>query len=481
MARSEGKAVYHAVEGIDLGDEVEPLFSQLDDGLLQLREKRVDLRRGDMVRYLEKDHYRNEGDVIFDGEKLVQLFDHPDDYGTLPREFRVIREEDGGFPIRYWEGLIAHNSWVWLTRGDLLDQMIDNIRYDRGIYGVQACLYTWFDYKGKIYFIVYSADQVMHLSQDYIDDFIEHLSDEDRPFSWQCDDYGCPPLVDENRLLFTTDGMFNGEFDGKDVEFIPLDDDVLLTRIGSTILRDGKDYLAFESAPVCAVSEGTLVCAVGKIVHVGAGNSFTVGQLPNSMSNIVAFKGQFFGRSWGKNYRSKDGIHWAECHTAEWATHEAWLSVCGEALVVWFSNNIEYSRDGETWTSVKTFHEVMYVTSKNVIVGKANKLGVLWQGWALVLDPEDNVRVIVPFNDGLVHISARGLIHFSDDEGETWTARSVTPRSIWSPVVVQQKLYFIEDNDILWTDDLINFHKKTSVPLIHGLIPLHSDVTAMVS
>ncbi len=68
------------------------------------------LRRGDVVQFLDAGEYRNQGKFIWDGAALKDLTRDVDDYGNLPSEFTV----DQVPSVRYWSKSIEHNQIVWL-------------------------------------------------------------------------------------------------------------------------------------------------------------------------------------------------------------------------------------------------------------------------------------------------------------------------------------------------------------------------------
>ena len=66
--------------------------------------------RGDVICF--GGSYRNERKLIFDGEKLENLYTDIDDYGSVPPNYEVC---DDGFDIGDFEDLIDHNSINWLS------------------------------------------------------------------------------------------------------------------------------------------------------------------------------------------------------------------------------------------------------------------------------------------------------------------------------------------------------------------------------
>jgi hypothetical protein len=73
------------------------IFVVDDEDKLPSKIKKI-IKRGDIVENNEESGYRTSGVYIWDGKKSISLSTTPDDYGTIPIEFRVISE----FPIDYW-------------------------------------------------------------------------------------------------------------------------------------------------------------------------------------------------------------------------------------------------------------------------------------------------------------------------------------------------------------------------------------------
>lgn len=137
--------------------EFEP--EELQKGLDYLRGSNVDLVKGDLVVFDGVAGYRNDGIAIFDGSDIIELDTEPDDYGTLPKIFRVI---ENGVPINYWaqnpesneQNGIAHNSIVWFDHKLVLQECLKNITYGP----VDPCkfaIYTKFTYQNIQYRIIY--------------------------------------------------------------------------------------------------------------------------------------------------------------------------------------------------------------------------------------------------------------------------------------------------------------------------------------
>lgn len=72
------------------------------------------IRRGDVVHFGD-DRYRNEGKMIYDGEKLIELDEDLDEYGHLPLEFTLNEFPD----YEYFSSTIDHNNIRWLRIDDV--------------------------------------------------------------------------------------------------------------------------------------------------------------------------------------------------------------------------------------------------------------------------------------------------------------------------------------------------------------------------
>jgi len=128
-------------------DECELSNQELTNALSYLRKNNADLVKGDLIIFDAVAGYRNDGVAIFDGVSIINLSYEPDDYGNLPKSFRVIEDN---VPINYWStenGLpgISHNNIVWFDHSKVLTQCLHNIRH----------LSTSFIYNDEQYRIVY--------------------------------------------------------------------------------------------------------------------------------------------------------------------------------------------------------------------------------------------------------------------------------------------------------------------------------------
>lgn len=148
---------------------------ELAAGLEYLRSIKADLRKGDFVIYDSVAGYRDGGTTIFDGTKIINLGDFPDDYGSLPENFKVIED---GVPIDYWYGYGGglhglNNSFVWFNVDPYYSQCIDNMTVISGEDGGdhECRAKTTFVKDGETYTIVY------HTYTDYEENVKECFSD----------------------------------------------------------------------------------------------------------------------------------------------------------------------------------------------------------------------------------------------------------------------------------------------------------------
>lgn len=96
-----------------------------DEGLKVLKERAADLRRGDFILYEPYIGYRDDGKAIFNGTKIINLANEPDDYGTIPEEFQAVIE----FPPMYWDEYIDHNFLVpFDVAKNLQNLSVDQVR-----------------------------------------------------------------------------------------------------------------------------------------------------------------------------------------------------------------------------------------------------------------------------------------------------------------------------------------------------------------
>ena len=93
------------------------------------------IKRGDIINF--EGSYRNDNKLIFDGEKLIELYTEIDDYGSVPPKFKVGKE----FKPNHWINVIDHNTIIWLE-----DDILDTIKINN-----QTGYVTIFNQEYKIY------------------------------------------------------------------------------------------------------------------------------------------------------------------------------------------------------------------------------------------------------------------------------------------------------------------------------------------
>lgn len=82
-------------------------------------------KRGDILEISGLAGYRNHGLLIYDGEKYINLYFEDDDYGSVPPEFKCIKD----FPIKHWDGLISHNLYIYIDTSILDNYVIYKKKY----------------------------------------------------------------------------------------------------------------------------------------------------------------------------------------------------------------------------------------------------------------------------------------------------------------------------------------------------------------
>ena len=125
------KAFWAEIESApDYDDEKQYIVPDFDDENMKEKELRkyatlavkhgiLDVEHGDAFQWLHEDGYRNENLRFYDKDKGVVYpwSDGPDDYGTVPYQFKV-----GDFPPNKWSDDVDHNNFVFL-RKDLVEQL----------------------------------------------------------------------------------------------------------------------------------------------------------------------------------------------------------------------------------------------------------------------------------------------------------------------------------------------------------------------
>ncbi len=189
-----------------------PTSQELEKAMEYLKDHSI--KYGDLVIFKKNAGYRNEGIAIYDGKNLVQLYFDIDDYGSVPPQFKVLQENEYGIDIGLyhwhnikgkgkWKG-ICHNYIVWYDPSIHKNQLIENLCYDKKLFGAYALYSHLLDEKGeKIYIVV--LYQEMAKKNDYIDQdtytlnniaiekfkkiAIEKFNEKDLPFECYPDDY----------------------------------------------------------------------------------------------------------------------------------------------------------------------------------------------------------------------------------------------------------------------------------------------------
>ena len=148
-------------------NEVNVTKKELKKALEIIRAKNIDIKFGDLVANLSIPIYRNNGLLIFDGDKLVNLDSKIDEYGAVPYDVEVLNintEETGGklIPPRYWcydekveyngpRG-IDHNNIVWFNHNQYKDELLKNMTIDEK-FGRKS-LYSWFTLQNERYYVM---------------------------------------------------------------------------------------------------------------------------------------------------------------------------------------------------------------------------------------------------------------------------------------------------------------------------------------
>jgi len=112
---------YYALGPIFLWDPIYKLYrysntfpEKINKKHTKTFEPKTFMNRGDVICF--GGVYRNDRKMIFNGEKLEDLYTKIDDYGSVPPNYEVC---DDGFNIGDFEELIEHNSINWLSKKKL--------------------------------------------------------------------------------------------------------------------------------------------------------------------------------------------------------------------------------------------------------------------------------------------------------------------------------------------------------------------------
>lgn len=131
--------VFSIVEAFNL-DKDEYNFISIDDfqenidSILEIANEHVKqwfpkIKRGDVAHFGELSDYRNDGVVIYDGNKLIPLEEDYDEYGHVPEDFTI---NEPKFHPTYWKDVIAHNDISWLKLDEnLIAELKNNLKINQ--------------------------------------------------------------------------------------------------------------------------------------------------------------------------------------------------------------------------------------------------------------------------------------------------------------------------------------------------------------
>lgn len=161
------------------------------EGTYILRAQNPPPRLGDLVKFTDMGDSRNEGVAVWDGEKIIDLETEPDEYGVIPKMFRVLEPTYGKngtvaiFPPVYWhdpyktfrqgvpdrkaefkKGVIQHNDNVWFNHTLVANDLLQNMRYDTALGNGKFTLYSIFNVNYPNGTVVYGIG----MSHDIIND-----------------------------------------------------------------------------------------------------------------------------------------------------------------------------------------------------------------------------------------------------------------------------------------------------------------------
>lgn len=91
-------------------------------------ETHPDILRGDVVMF-NGDDYRNSGKFVWDGERLINLDWHGDDYGNAPEEICFPE-----VPLDFFFSSISHNTYIYISEEKAIEiiktnKLSDNYNY----------------------------------------------------------------------------------------------------------------------------------------------------------------------------------------------------------------------------------------------------------------------------------------------------------------------------------------------------------------
>lgn len=126
----------------DFGNTTPQQLASATKKVKKLIKKGVPVKWGDLISNKKVALDRNNGLYIWNGKKVVELASKPDDYGSLPEEFTIVRThpETGEFiHPNYWhnylnnytktERFITHNGYVNFDHSSFRQELLQNIQY----------------------------------------------------------------------------------------------------------------------------------------------------------------------------------------------------------------------------------------------------------------------------------------------------------------------------------------------------------------
>ena len=95
-------------------------IAEIITNVFQLNLHNIPLLRGDIIHLTWLGDFRNEGKLIWTGEKIVELDYNIDDYGSVPSEFQFPE-----FPLDHFQKSLERYSILWLSSATV-QEAIDN-------------------------------------------------------------------------------------------------------------------------------------------------------------------------------------------------------------------------------------------------------------------------------------------------------------------------------------------------------------------
>lgn len=156
-------------------DSSSPSVEELEVATKMVRESKEceGIKWGDLVINDTVAGYRNDGVMIFDGERVRDLANYPDDYGNVPEEFKVLQPHPLTkelIPTQYWTDhkspddrqLISHDYLVWFDHTPFKNELVENVRFDKEFpYSDREVLYTSFTLGDKKLYLVFNLREYL--------------------------------------------------------------------------------------------------------------------------------------------------------------------------------------------------------------------------------------------------------------------------------------------------------------------------------